>query len=140
MVPLGGNYSIEKNDQLCSDLKLVWVNTFKLLGLDVDSKLLKLNSNNEVKFLIVEDLILKWNRRMLTTFGKVSIAKALLLSQYVYCFTCIDTTDTMIKKIQQQLDNFIRGNTKRKWLKEDLLYTSKEKGGIGFFKLISLMP
>ena len=72
---------------------------------------------------------------MLTTMGRVSIAKALLLIQYVYFFTCIDATDSMIKKIQQQLDNFIRGNTRRKWMKEDLLYTSKEKGGIGFFKL-----
>ena len=109
VVPLGGNYSIEKNDQLCSDLKLVWVNTFKLLGLDFDSRLQNLNSNYEVKFLIVEDLIFKWKRRMLTTLGRVSIAKALLLSQYVYCFTCIDATDSMIKKIQQQLDSFIRG-------------------------------
>jgi hypothetical protein len=79
---------------------------------------------------VVEDLILKRKRRMLTTMGRVSIAKALLLSQYVYCFNCIDASDSMIKKIQQQLDNFIRGNTKRKWLKEDLLYTSKVKGGI----------
>ena len=97
------------------------MNSFKLLGLDFDSRLQKLNSNYEVKFLIVEDLILKWKRRMLTTMGRVSIAKALLLSQYVYCFTCIDATDSMIKKIQQQLDNFIRGNTRRKWLKKDLL-------------------
>ena len=41
----------------------------------------------------------------------------------------------MTKKIQNQLDNYIRGNSKRIWIKEDLLYTSKEKGGIGFFNL-----
>jgi hypothetical protein len=33
------------------------------------------------------------------------------------------------------LDNFIKENTKRIWLKEDLLYSSKEMGGIGFFKI-----
>ena len=41
----------------------------------------------------------------------------------------------MTKKIQNQLDNYIRGNSKRIWIKEDLLYTSKEKGGIGFLNL-----
>ena len=30
VVPLGGNFSIEKVDQLCTELKLVWVNTFRL--------------------------------------------------------------------------------------------------------------
>jgi hypothetical protein len=41
----------------------------------------------------------------------------------------------MVKKIQEQLDNFIRGNTKRNWTSEDFIYTSKDKGGLGFFKL-----
>ena len=120
---------------MCKDLKLVWVDNFRLLGLDFDSRLKKLSSNFETKFLKVEDLILKWKRRQLTTSGRVSIAKALLLSQYVYCFTCIDISEAMTKKIQNQLDNYIRGNSKRIWIKEDLLYTNKEKGGIGFFNL-----
>ena len=85
--------------------------------------------------LVAEDLILKWKRRMFTTLGRISIAKALLLSQYVYCFTCIDASENMIKKIQAQLDNFIRGDTRRNWISEDLLFTSKERGGLGFFKL-----
>ena len=72
---------------------------------------------------------------MLTTLGRVSIAKALILSQYVYCFTCIDATENMVKKIQDQLENFIRGDTKHNWISEDFLYTSKDKGGLGFFKL-----
>ena len=49
-------------------------------------------------------MILKWKRRMLTTLGRISIAKALLLSQYLYCFTCIDATESMIKKTQEQLE------------------------------------
>ena len=82
------------------------------------------------KFLVAEYLILEWKRRMLTTLGRVSIAKALILSQYVYSFTCIYATESMVKKIQDQLDYFIRGNTKRNWIGEDLLYTAKDKGGI----------
>ena len=133
--PLGGNYSTAKEDQLCPDLKLVWVSSFRLLGLDFDSRLEKLKQNYEAKFLVAEDLILKWKRSMLTTLGRISIAKALILSQYVYCFTCIDATENMIKKIQVQLNSFIRGDTKRNWISDDLLYTSKDKGGLGFFNL-----
>ena len=112
-MPLVGNFSIAEKDQLCKDLKLVWVNNFRLLGLDFDSRLEKLRQNYEAKFLVAEDLILKRKRRMLTTLGRISIAKALILSQYVYCFTCIDASENMIKKIQAQLDNFIRGDTRR---------------------------
>ena len=42
---LGGNFSIAEEDQLCPDLKLVWVNSFRLLGLDFDSHLEKLKQN-----------------------------------------------------------------------------------------------
>ena len=91
--------------------------------------------NYEAKFIVAEDLILKWKRRMLTTLGRISIAKALLLFKYVYCFTCIDATENMIKKIQVQLDNFIRRDTRRNWIGEELLYTSKDIGGLGFFRL-----
>ena len=65
VVPLGGNFSIKKEDQLCTDLKLVWMDSFRLLGLDFDSKLEKLRLNYEAKFLVAEDLILKWKRRQL---------------------------------------------------------------------------
>lgn len=135
VVPIGGNFGITTEDQICTDLKLVWVNSFRLLGLDIDSKLQNLQKNYNTKFLIVEDIIEKWKRRKLTTPGRIAVAKALLLSQYVYSFTCIDISKNMIKDIQNQLDNFIRGETKRKWISEDLMYTPKEKGGIGFFKL-----
>ena len=74
VVPVGGKFNIAEEDKLCRDLKLVWVNTFRLLGLDFDSKLEKLHQNYEAKFLVAEDLILKWKRR-------ISIAKSLLLSQ-----------------------------------------------------------
>jgi hypothetical protein len=117
--PLGGNYKTDKDSQLCLDLKLVWTSNVRLLGIDIDSKLAKLTANYETKFLVVEDLILKWKKRMLTTTGRISIAKALLLSQYIYCFSCIDISADMTKRIQEQLDNFIYGETKREWLGQD---------------------
>ena len=43
--PIGGNFSIKKEDQMCQDLKLVCVDNFRLLGLDIDSRLEKLHQN-----------------------------------------------------------------------------------------------
>ena len=54
--PIGGNF--KKEDQLCENLKLVWVENFRLLGLDIDSRLENLQQNYETKFLVVEDIIL----------------------------------------------------------------------------------
>ena len=68
-------------DQMCQDLKLVWVDNFRLLGLDIDSRLEKLQQNYERNFLVAEDIILKWNRRLLTTPGRLSVAKAMIVRQ-----------------------------------------------------------
>ena len=66
---------------MCQDLKLVWVDNFRLLGLDIDSRLEKLQQNYERNFLVAEDIILKWNRRLLTTPGRLSVAKAMIVRQ-----------------------------------------------------------
>ena len=58
--------------------------SFTLLGFEIDSELNHLNENFENLFLKVESLIIKWERCNLTTSGRVSIAKAILLSQFVY--------------------------------------------------------
>ena len=64
--PLEGNFSIAEEDQLCPDLKLVWVNSSRLLGLDFDLRLEKLKQNYKSKFLVAEDLILKWKNSWTT--------------------------------------------------------------------------
>jgi hypothetical protein len=103
--PLGGNYKTDQASHLCQDLKLVWTSNFRLLGIDIDSKLEKMTSNYDTKFLVVEDLILKLKKRLLTTMGRISIAKALLLSQYIYCFSCIDISDDMVRRYSEGIQD-----------------------------------
>ena len=55
------------------------------------------------------------------------IAKCLLLHNTFIYFK-------LLKKIQLQLNNFIGGNTARKWLSKDNIETDKSKG-LGFFNI-----
>ena len=84
ITPLGNCFSIAKDDQICKDLNPNWVAEFTLLGITFDSKLQKLYNNFEVKIINVQSLIEEWKRRNLTLNGRVGIAKAILLSQFVY--------------------------------------------------------
>ena len=136
VTPLGNCFSIDPEDQICRDLNLKWVTEFTLLGITFDSKLQNLYQNFEVKILKVESLIVKWKKRNLTVSGRVAIAKAILLSQFVYLLTILDTTTSSIcDRIQTLLNNFILGDTKRKWMSEDYIYTRKSQGGLGFIRL-----
>ena len=84
MIPIGAITSIDPQDQLSKELKLNWTKSFTLLGFKIDSELNTLSENFEKRFLKVESLIIKWERRNLTTSGRVAIAKAILLSQFIY--------------------------------------------------------
>ena len=114
VTPLGNCFSIAKEDQICKDLNLKWVTEFTLLGITFDSKLLKLYNNFEVKIIKVQSLIEKWKRRNLTLNGRVAIAKAILLSQFVYLLTIMYTNTTSIyNQVQQLLNKYILGETHR---------------------------
>ena len=60
VTPLGENFSIASEDQICRDLKLKWVTEFTLLGITFDSRLQNLYQNFEVKILKVESMIEKY--------------------------------------------------------------------------------
>ena len=58
---------------------------------------------------MVESLIKKWDG------GRVAIAKAILLSQFVYFLQVLDVEESTIsERIEKTLHNFIKGKTKRK--------------------------
>ena len=120
---------------LCPDLGLSWTDSFKLLGLEISSNLDFLNLNLEKKLLQVESLIKKWERRNLTTQGRIAIAKSVLLAQLVYPMQTLDLDDDIIKKIEDLLYGYIKGKTKRNWLSKDIISTPTSKGGLGFFNV-----
>jgi hypothetical protein len=62
-------------DQLCRNLNLNWTKSFTLLVFEIDSELNHLNDNFEKRYLKVESLIIKWERRNLTTSDRVSMPR-----------------------------------------------------------------
>ena len=88
------------------------------------------------KLLKIQSLIVTWERRNLTTSGRVHIAKALLLSQLVYYMQVLDLSENFLNKTQEILLQYIKGKTKRNWLSKNLIITPKAKGGLSFFNII----
>ena len=122
--------------ELCPDLNLHWTSSFCLLGFVIDNKLENLQQNAEKKLLKIQSLIVTWERRNLTTSGRVHIAKALLLSQLVYYMQVLDLSENFLNRTQEILFQYIKGKTKRNWLSKNLIITPKAKGGLGFFNII----
>ena len=121
---------------LYPELNFNWTSSFCLLGFVIDNKLENLHLNAEKRLLKVQSLIVTWERRNLTTSGKVHIAKALLLSQLVYYMQVLDLSENFLMRTEEILFRYIKGKTKRNWLSRDIIITPKMKGGLGFFKII----
>ena len=105
VVPVG-NF---RKDNMCSDLKdLKWVDEFKVLGIVIDNKLKKLRKNFDIIYDKVEKKAGLWSTYGLTFNGRITVAKSLLLSQYTYVATILDSNNTnLTDKIQAQIDYFI---------------------------------
>ena len=67
--------------KLCPDIPLVWDSDFKLLGIDFDNKLEKMERNYTTKFQEIEKLLNCWLYRRLTPYGKLVVIKTLALSK-----------------------------------------------------------
>ena len=68
--------------KICEDINLEWASEFKILGFFIDNKLEKLHSNVESCTRKVRAIINKWRKYNLTIMGRMTVTKALLLSQY----------------------------------------------------------
>ena len=129
---------------MCQDLNLKWVDSFTVLGINIDNRLKHLQDNYHRLYEKVDKKIGHWIRYSLTFKGRVIVAKSLLLSQYMYVATILDSYDKKITdKIQAQIDLFVYNNkvgTKenpnfQKWVPEDIYQGGKPIGG---FKMIKI--
>ena len=135
IIPCGGNFSIEEEDQLCKEFNLKWQSSFTLLGIVIDSRLEKLQDNLETKLLKVSSLAAKWRMRKLTLRGRVAIAKCTLISQLVYPLTILDCLQSnCISKLQDLVNSFIR-NSSRPWISSKMMMSHARKGGVGLFNI-----
>ena len=135
VIPVG--QITDPNQKLCEDINLEWATEFRILGFNIDNKLERLHLNIESCTRKVRAIINKWRKYNLTLMGRMTVAKALLLSQYTYIATVLDLSMKEIEYIQSILDNFIlynsflnHGHKSRYWINQDILYGNKNLGGL----------
>ena len=77
----------------------------------------------------------------MSVHGRITIAKAILISQYTYVLTILDIgTEDEIQQIQLHINNFIAYNEyeitkKRTWIPNNILYGDRKLGGFNMIKL-----
>ena len=151
VVPVGDNFDI--SDQLCPEIKLEWVDSFTLLGLEVDQHLQKLGHNFDRLHSKCKTIINSWKGKQLTLQGRITIANTLLLSQFTYYCSVLDTiTNGQVDKIESLIYNFIQNNNdeenpnetnnlnnlpkrKKRWIPDEIMFTPKNEGGLGCIRI-----
>merc|ERR1712082_90900 len=125
---------------MCEDLNLKWVDSFTVLGINIDNR----QDNFQRIYEKVDKKIGTWIRYGLTFQGRITVAKSLLLSQYTYIATILDSKYKKITdKIQTQINLFVYQNkvgTKdhpnfKKWVPEDIYQGGKPIGGFRMIKI-----
>ena len=135
IIPIGEKSN--KNEQICKDLKMVWDDTFTILGFEIDNKLKKLDTNYEKVKAKIQALIRKWKPYHLSLRGRLTIAKTKLISQITFISTVLTPSTTIITELQTMINNYVMGiDAKTKnWINKDTIYTHTSKGGLGMIRL-----
>ena len=81
------------------------------------------------KILEVKKLISSWSRRLLTTMGKVTVVKSILLPKFTHLFiTLPDPTTDTINEIERLFFNYIWHNKKDRVSRKTLIQDYKDGG------------
>merc|ERR1712208_120888 len=117
---------------------------FTVLGITIDNKLKHLQDNFQTIFEKVDKKIGNWIRYGLTFQGRITVAKTLLLSQYTYIATILDSNDKKLTdKIQTQINLFVYQNkvgvknhqNHKSWVPEDIYHGGKQIGGFRMIRI-----
>ena len=73
-----GNRRFE-NRIICSDLKIIWSNKFRLLGINFDADLSKMDTNFVDKIEEIKKLYKSWLYRSLTPIGRITVIKSMAI-------------------------------------------------------------
>merc|ERR1712215_111592 len=112
------------------------VDEFKVFGIVNDNKLKKLKKNFNIIYDKVEKKAGLWSTYGLTFNGRITVAKSLLLSQYTYVATILDSNDkNLTDEIQAQIDYFVFHNkigsvgnpNFKRWVRKDIYHGYKAK-------------
>lgn len=105
---------------------------FSALGLEFDSNNLQLaiHSNYSKRLQKATDIAKMWKMRDMTIYGRITLIKTFLLSQFVYLIVPLPRTDpATIKSINSLIYKFLWGGGCEK-VKRDLVDQPKDRGGL----------
>ena len=63
---------------------------------------------------LIKQLINTWKRRHLSIFGRINVAKGLLVSQLTYQILVVGTPSALIKNTEELILEYIKGDSKKK--------------------------
>jgi hypothetical protein len=115
-----------------ASLGFTFSDSIKILGMDIDSDISRLDSNFEKIAVSIDKSIAYWERYNLTLPGRINVAKSLLVSllNYLGCF--LMPSRIILKKIQTSIDDFTVGRLN---VARNRITIPLESGGLGMFKL-----
>ena len=125
------------NYVLCNELGLKWAQEFRLLGVDFDAKLLDMNVNYDKAVEKIVKIINNWRFRFITVYGKLTIAKSLLLSKLAHLNLVLpNLSNDKIDEIEEVILRFIwrtKENTEGKdKVARQVCKLPEIKGGMNF--------
>ena len=91
------------------------------------------DKNWKEKFKKIENLIDSWQKRTLTYFGKITILKALIISQFVHVVINTHTPDWVIHKLTNTCFRFIWNGPDK--IKRDIAYLNTNQGGLSMINI-----
>ena len=78
-------------------------------------------------------MIDSWQQRFITYFGKITILKALIISQFVHVVINTHTPDWVIKKLTNICYRFIWNSPDK--IKRDIAYLNTNQGGVSMINI-----
>ena len=117
--------------RLCTDIPLVWDTEFRLLGIDFDARLEKMERNFDSKLDEIRKLLNCWFYRTLTPYGKITVVKTLALSKLSHAALVIPSLKkNKLIDLEKILFKFIWGDKPDKVCR-DAAKLPEKAGGLG---------
>ena len=123
---------IKSKEKLCANYKLNWnESTFKALGIIFSSDISDIViANYGPKIDQIKKELLQWSKRNLTTLGKITVVKSLMLPQLSHLFFTLPSPDShMLKELNNIFFWYIWGNKRDKVSRKQMIKDYRDGGG-----------
>ena len=125
----------DNKEKLCLDLKLDWVRTFRLLGIDFHNNLENMEDNFNSKIKEIKKLLNGWFYRALSPYGKIALIKSLALSKLSHIALVIPSLSKVaLKELENIIYSFLWDNKPDKVNRKDTCLTERA-GGLGMIDI-----